>query len=229
MLPRFSSSHKTIALLVAFSLMQFYVVFALAAPGLMNETSGLLPVAPQAIKGRLATRGNQPVSVNGNNQTSGATILSGSTIETGDGVGATINLGSLGSIDIAPNSKVTVEFSNGQIKVMILQGCAIVRNKQGTSAQIYTEKGLATSNDSTQKQASVLDVCFPSGAPAAIVNQGAAANAGSGAGAGAAGTGGGLSPGELTAILLGGGAAIAVPVALHRGRNPSPGTPRGAP
>jgi hypothetical protein len=230
MKPRGSSSHKAIALLVLFSFMQFYVVFALAGPSLTSETTALLPAAPQAITARLTTRGNQPVSVNGNNVTSGATILSGATIETGDGVGATVNLGPLGSIDIAPNSKVLVEFSAGQIKVTILQGCAIARNKKGTFAQVYTDKGLATSNDSTQKQAGVLDVCFPSGAPGPIVNQGAAANAGAGSGMGSGTTaGGGLSNGEWAAIILGGAAAVGVPVALHRGRNPSPGTPRGSP
>jgi hypothetical protein len=221
MQPRGSSSHKAIALLIVFSFMQFYVVFALAGPSLTSETTMLLPAAPQAITARLTTRGNQAVSVNGNNVSSGATILSGATIETPDGVGATINLGPLGSIDIAPNSKVMVEFSNGHVKVTIIQGCAIVRNKRGTFAEIYTEKGLATSNDANQKQAAVLDVCFPSGAPGPIVNQGAAANAG----AGAASAGGGLSPVALGAIIIGGGTAIAVPVALTRGSNPSPSAP----
>jgi hypothetical protein len=224
MKPRDSSSHKAMALLIVFSFMQFYVVFALAGPSLTGETTTmLLPAAPQAVMGKLVTRGNKPVSVNGNNVTSGATILSGATIETGDGVGASVNLGPLGTIDIAPNSKVMIEFSNGQIKVTIIQGCAIVRNKKGTYAQLYTEKGQAASNDPNQKQAAVLDVCYPSGAPSPIVNQGAAANAG--AGAGAAGAGGGLPPVALAAIILGGGAAIAVPAALTRGGNPSPARP----
>jgi len=219
MKPRGSSSHKAIALLIVFSFMQFCVVCALAAP---------TPTLPQAITARLTTRGNQSVSVNGNNVSSGATILSGATIETGDGVGATINLGSLGTIEIAPNSKVLVEFSNGKIKVTIIQGCAIIRNKRGTFAELYTEKGLATSNDASQKQAAVLDVCYPSGAPSPIVNQGAAANAGAGAGV-PVGGGGGLSNAAWTALILGGAAGVGIPVALHRGRNPSPGTPRGAP
>jgi hypothetical protein len=209
-------SYKAIALLIVLSFLQLYVVSALAAPMLSTETA-MPPVPPQAITARLTTRGNQPVMVNGNSANTGATILSGATIETGDGVGATINLGPLGTIEIAPNSKVLVEFSNGRIKVTIIQGCAIVRNKKGTVAEVYTDKGLATSNDANQKQAGVLDVCYPSGAPSPIVNQGAAANAGAGAGA----AGGGLSKGALTALLLGGAAAIGIPVALHRGDNPS--------
>jgi hypothetical protein len=209
-----SSSHKAIALLIVFSLMQLYVVSALAAT-----------MPPQTITGRLVTRANQSISVNGNNVSSGATILSGATIETPDGAGATISLGPLGSIDIAPNSKVTVEFSNGHVKVTITQGCAIVRNKKGTFAELYTEKGLATSNDASQKQAAVLDVCYPSGAPNPIVNQGAATNAGAGAGVPDV-VAGGISNGALTAIILGSAAGIGIPVALlGRGSNPSPGAP----
>jgi hypothetical protein len=214
MKPKGSSSHKAIALLIVFSLIQLYVVSALAAT-----------MPPQTITGRLVTRANQSISVNGNNVSSGATILSGATIETPDGVGATINAGPLGSIDIAPNSKVTIEFTNGHVKVTITQGCAIVRNNRGTFAEIYTEKGLATSNDASQKQAAVLDVCYPSGAPNPIVNQGAAANAGAGAG-GPDVVAKGLSNVALTAIILGSAAGIGIPVALlNRGDNPSPGAP----
>lgn len=221
MTPRDSSSHKTIALLIVFSLLQFYVVFALAAPTISNLTN--VPKAPQGITGRLATRGNQNVLVNGNSARTGATVLSGATIETGDSVGATINLGRLGVVDVAPNTKALIEFSDGQIKVTIIQGCAIVRNKQGTYAQIYTDKGLAASNDQNLKPASTLDVCYPSGSPAPIINQGAAANAGAGAG-GAVGTG--VSTEVLTAIILGGVGAVGIPIALaHRGNNPSPSSP----
>jgi hypothetical protein len=221
-----SISRQALVLLLVFSCVQFYVVFARGGANPSSERP-----APQAITGRLTTRGNQPVTVNGNPATTGATIMSGATIETGDQVGATIDLGPLGSIELAPNTKVQIEFSDGQIKVTIIQGCAIVRNKKGISAQVYTEKGLAASNDPNQKPEGALDVCLPVGAPAPIVNQGAAANAGAGAGAGgagAAGGGGGLFGLGTTATfaILGGGAfaAVTLPLALS-GSNPSPTTP----
>ena len=244
-----SKALKVTALMLALSMAQAYVLAGSTKaienilPGaqlLMPEVSMLPALPPQAIKARLTTRGNQPVSVNGNNVTSGATILSGATIETGDGVGATINLGPLGSIDIAPNSKVTVEFSSGQIKVTIFQGCAIVRNKKGASAQVYAGDKLVTSNNQNQKQAGVLDVCMPAGAPAAIVNQGAAGVAGAGSGSGgagaaaAAGAGGGSGIGPSFGKIflfglpvIGSATALAVIVPCRRGRNPSPGVPRG--
>lgn len=217
MTSRGSSSHKAIVVLLVASLVQFYVVLALAAPGVSDETT--LALAPQSSPmGRLATRDNQPIMVNGLSVRSGATIMSGATIETGDGVGASIDVPGMGVIDIAPNSKVTVEFVNGELKVTIISGCAILRVKQGTHGQIITEKGVATSNDPNTKPAAVLDVCFPSGAPGPIVNQGAAANAG--AGAGAVG-GGGTNP-LVYVALLGGGGALAAILGSNRGDNPSP-------
>src|SRR4051812_15748600 len=143
MKPRSTSSRKFTALFLAFSLLQLYTLMALAA------------VPPQTL-GRLTTRGNQPVQVNGNSVTSGATVPSGATIATGDGVGATINLGPLGVIELAPNTQVSITYSNGQIKVMVTQGCLIVRNKQGTYAEIDTAQGKVASNDPNQKPASVL-------------------------------------------------------------------------
>ena len=77
-----SSALKFTAILLTFSLLQLYTVMA---------TGALLP---QTL-GRLTTRGNQPVQVNGNRVTSGATVMTGATISTGDGVGASINLGPL--------------------------------------------------------------------------------------------------------------------------------------
>lgn len=225
---------KAMALILAFSVAQ--AAFALPKGGALRAA---LARAPQAITARLTTRGNQPVVVNGNNVSSGATILTGSTIETGDQVGATINLGPLGSLDLAPNTKVQISYDNqGNVKVTLLQGCAILRTTKNANGSIDTSQG--TAGENKKGTGGILDVCFPQGATNPVVNQGAAANAGAGVGGGpaaaapAAGGGGGGLFGLGTAAdvaIIGGGlaAAIGIPVALHRGRNPSPGTPRGAP
>src|SRR5256885_7003745 len=125
---RSSSSLKFTAILLTFSLLQLYIVMANGA------------VMPQTL-GRLTTRGNQPVQVNGNSVVSGATIPSGATIVTGDGVGATINLGPLGTVELAPNTQVAIVYSDGQLKVTVVQGCVITRNKKGTYAEIDTAQG----------------------------------------------------------------------------------------
>ena len=215
---------KATALFLVLSIFQVFVIGVSAAP------------APQGdVTGKLRTAKNQTVSVNGNPASNGQTIMSGASIETPAGVGATINLGSLGSIDLAPGSRADVTFSDGQMRVMLTQGCAIVRTRQGTYGEVATAQGKATSNDADRKEATTLDVCYPAGAPAPIINQGAAANAGAGAGTvAAAGGGAGATAGGVgTGWIVLGGAAIASAIALaiivpcRRGRNPSPGEPRG--
>src|SRR5215210_1162732 len=108
-------------------------------------------------QGRLTTRGNNPVTVNGTSARSGETIFTGQSIQTPEGVGATVNLPGIGRVDIAPNTNLTVSFEAGKVHVALVSGCVI----------------------------DVCSSATPGGAP--IVGQGAASAAGAGAsGAGAA-------------------------------------------
>lgn len=200
---------KALALLLVLSLLPFSSGTALAA---MQAT------------GKLFTRGNQAITVNGIPTNGGATILSGAAIETGDQIGATIDLGPLGSVDIAPNTKLQLVFnSDGTITVTLVEGCLILRVKQGTYGVINTSTGLVAHNDSTQKQAAMLDVCLPKGAPEPIVNQGAASNAGAGAGT----TGGTIAEEGLSGAVVGtlvsgiAGVGLLALVLANRGDDPS--------
>jgi hypothetical protein len=226
---------KAFTLILALSVAQVGVQATFAGPSAGARNAAPAP-APQAITARLTTRGNQAIVVNGNNVTSGATILTGATIETGDQVGATINLGPLGSLDLAPNTKVQLEYDDqGNVKVKLIQGCAILRTKKNANGQIDTDQGTAGKNE--KGKGGALDVCFPQGSNQPIVNQGAAANAGAGSGGaapaaatgGAAAGGGGLfglgTAADIAIIAGGAAAAIGIPIALHRGNNPSPSTP----
>jgi hypothetical protein len=204
---RFPGAYQVAALALVVTLMNLFVGTALAAPR-----------RPQA-SGKLTTTNNQPILVNGNSAGNGATILTGATIETGDQVGATIDLGPLGTVDIAPNTKIQIEFDqNGKLKVTLIEGCVIVKPKKGNHGEIYTPDGKqVTHNDEQTLPAAVLDVCFPKGAPGPIVNQGAAANAGAGAG------GGGLSNEAVFGIVGGiGGTIITAIILANRGDDPSP-------
>jgi hypothetical protein len=227
---------KALAIFLVFSLSQVYVHATLAGPPVLKRGEGAT-LMPQAITARLTTRGNQAISVNGTSAATGATLLTGATIETGDGVGATINLGPLGTVDLAPNTKLELQFDNDGIKLRLISGCTVLRNKKGKKAEISTEQGIAIKDEgSTSTGAGVpLDVCFPAGAPNPIINQGAAANAGAGAGssaaaastAGSAGGGGlfGLGTAGTVALLGGIGAAIIIPIALTRGDDESASRP----
>ncbi|MDT5269589.1 MAG: hypothetical protein QOH49_1775 [Acidobacteriota bacterium] len=186
-------------------------------------------------QGRLTTRGNNPVTVNGNSAKSGETIFPGQSIQTPEGVGATVNLPGLGRVDIAPNSNLTLTFGDGKIDVVLVSGCAILTANKGTAGSL--EAG-GTPQRTEGDKGGVLDVCNSKMAGAApIAGQGAAAAAGAGAAGGAAtattaAAGGGLfglgtagTVGFITAAGVITAAAIIAP--CRRGPNPSPGDPRG--
>src|SRR5215210_986487 len=138
---------NALALFLIFALTQVYIQVNIAVPSVkVNGASSLPPQGGGQLTGKLITTNNQPVTVNGVSLDAGGTILSGATIEVPDGVGATIDLGPLGQIDLGPNTVVQIEFSDGKINVKVIKGCAVVKNKQGSESQTTTEKGVVGGN-----------------------------------------------------------------------------------
>src|SRR5712691_7655354 len=215
------------ALLLIFSVAQVYVQASFAKPDSKSDPAA----GSQQFAAILTTRGNQPITINGASAISGATVLTDATIETPEQVGATINLGSLGVLDIAPKTKLTLRFDhNGSVKVTLIQGCAILRARKNTTGEVDTPQGYAGATDPAT--GGVLNICFPPGTASPTVNAGAVAAAG--AGAGAAGSGDaapGVGPiagaGAGLGVIFGAigeGAMITSVVTLpcERGTNPSP-------
>src|SRR6266446_4678414 len=162
----------------------------------------LAPEPPPPITAILMTRGNRPITVNGGNALSGATILTGSIIETPDLVGGVITLGSLSNLEIEPNSKLKLEFDqNGNLKITVIRGCAAARTKKNVIAQIDTSQGVAGKTD--PKSRGFLGVCFPPGATAPTVTTAPAGAAASRAGLGALALIFLLGGGTTAGILLG--------------------------
>jgi len=187
---------KAILVLLLFTVAQIGVQIGFAEP---NPPAPPIPV-PQQLVARLITRNNQPISVNGNSAATGASIVTGATIETGNDQAATVNLGSLGTLDIAPNTKLILTFDeNGNVKVTVIRGCAILKTKKNTTGEVATEQGTAAKTDS--KKDGALDICFPPGASSPVVNQGAAAAAGAGAQAAVAGVAG-VTTTSITAPVI---------------------------
>jgi hypothetical protein len=218
------------ALFLVFSVAQVYVQASFARP----DSKSVPAAGSQQFAAILTTRGNQPITINGASVISGATVLTDATIETPDKVGATINLGSLGTLDVAPKTKLTLRFDqNRNVKVTLIQGCAILRARKNTTAEVDTPQGIAGTTDPAT--GGVLDICFPPGATAPTVNAGAVGAAGAGTGAAgsdgaaaaigrAAGYGGLTETAGVIIGAIGGGAMIAAVVTLpcDRGTNPSP-------
>ena len=200
------------------------LLFSITQIGLATKVTAI----PQQFIARLTTRNNQPITVNGLSANTGASIVTGATIETGADQSATVNLGPLGSLDIAPNTKLVLTYDDqGNVKALLIYGCAILTAKKKTTGEVATEQGSAGKTDPAA--GGVLDVCFPQGATAPTVNQGAAAGAGAGAAtapAAAAGGGGGLfglGRAATIAIFAGAGAVALTPLAFQD--NPSGSQP----
>ena len=215
---------KALAAFAMFAVAQISVQLGFAEPG-----PNALPPVPQQFIARLRTSGNRPITVNNNAAATGASLVTGAMIETGADQSATIDIGDF-TLDIAPNTRLRLDYDDqGRVKVFLISGCAIVRSKGKTEAEIQTADNV-TQGQTAKKKGGVIDVCFINGQ--ATVNQNAAANAGAGAGAGTAaagGGGGGLSSAAIAAIVLGGvGAAIITIVAVSDDDeqvNPSPSSP----
>jgi hypothetical protein len=187
------------AILLIFAVAQFYLQGTRAGTNAGATAAAVASIPGQGpALGKLTTRNNQPIIINGTNVASGGTVLSGSTIETPDNVGASIDLGPLGILDIAPNTKLKLEFDeNGKVKVTVIQGCVIFRAKQNVNAEVATEQQTVAQNDKKEK---ALDVCYWPGGSGLSVGQGAAAQAGAGTIGGT--TGGGLTATEWTLIVV---------------------------
>jgi hypothetical protein len=189
---------KALAMFLAFSFAQVYV-----QAGLPNPIPA--PGAPQrAITARLATKNNQPITVNGNSMGTGGTILTGATIETPDQVGATIDLGDAGVIELQPNSKIQLDFdANGNVRVKVIRGCAVTKKKTNVlpgEMEIYTD----TASEKTDKKRRHMGFCIlPNGGLSAF-------------------SAAGLSGLAIGGIVAGSAGGVIAGVALGRGSNPSP-------
>jgi hypothetical protein len=216
-----SKGLRAVVALVLFSLVQVGVQVGFAEPAAPTNP---IPI-PQQFIARLTTRNNQPITVNGNSAATGASIVTGATIETGADQSATVNLGSLGSVDIAPNTKLVLTYDDkGNVKVTLVVGCAILTAKKKTTGEVATEQqGTAAKTDPAK--GGILDICFPPGAAAPVVGQGAAAAAGAGAtaaSAAAASSGGLFGLGVPATVAIAGAitAVVITPIAVFQG-NPS--------
>ena len=142
---------RVIAALVVFSIAQISLQISLAEP-----TTTAIPIPPQTVA-RLTTRNNQPIRVNGLSAASGASILSGSTLETGADQSAKVNLGPLGTVEIGPNTKLVLTFDDqGNFKALVMAGCAKVSAKTKATGEIATDQGsLGKTNPATGGDLSV--------------------------------------------------------------------------
>lgn len=205
MKPRQIKALKALAVFLSFAFTQVYVSAALPGPA-----PGVVP--QQTLTARLTTRNNQPITVNGNSTGTGATILTGATIETPDQVGATIDLGDAGIVELEPNSKIQLDFDeNGNVRVKVIRGCAVNKKKANVlgGKELPGEMELYSDADSLKtdkKRRNVGGCLLPNG------------QLGSFGGAG-------LSSAAVAGIGIAGAGAAIIGVTLSRGGTSSAHTP----
>lgn len=196
---------SVLALLLVFCISQVYLGVSFAQPEAATAVSSAPASQVSDAPGILTTVGNKPITVNGTASITGTTILSGASIETPDGVGATVSLGFRGSLQIEPNAKLTLTFQVDRIDVLLLQGCVTLNANKGVTGEIDTSKEMVGKTD--PKADGVLRVCDPDAVRLAA----------------AAAPAGGLGKLALLAII-GGPAALIIPV-IKPGDNPSNSSP----
>ena len=144
---------KVLTVFLAFSFAQVYV-----QAGLPNPAPGAPP--QRSISARLITKNNQPITVNGNPVGTGGTILTGATIETPDQVGATIDLGEAGVVELQPGAKIQLDYDeNGNVRVKVMRGCAVTKKRSNVlpgEMEIYTD----TASEKTDKKRRNMGFCF---------------------------------------------------------------------
>ncbi|OLE53983.1 MAG: hypothetical protein AUG51_10185 [Acidobacteria bacterium 13_1_20CM_3_53_8] len=151
-----NSKHKkvtsAIALVLAVALSQVYVHANL--PDASGNTKS--PSNASAPFGKLTANYSNPtinsmVGVNDVAVESGATIFSGSRINTPEDVGAKIELGALGQVDIAPGSSLTLNFTTSNVAVNLDQGYATLTTNLGINGTLTTSAGAVEHTDITKR------------------------------------------------------------------------------
>jgi len=135
------------SLVVSFLCVQATISFASPATRVISAE---LTVSGQA------ARGEKPyVLVNGEEAFSGRTFFSNRNIATTETTSATISLGRLGRIDLAPSSSLNLEFSEGRIAGVLSTGSVSVVSSEGVSVKIDTPDDSVTNSENSPSRFTV--------------------------------------------------------------------------
>jgi hypothetical protein len=190
----------TVAALLIYSTLQLAGQAAFAG----GASSVASVSVPQQLVGRLSTRDNKPVMVNGLSAATGASVASGATIETKAEESASVNVGPLGRLDISPNTKVVLTFGPGELKALVNFGCVKLTALKNIRGEVATEQGTVGTTDPAT--GGVIENCQTGTTPAVV-------------GQGGGGVLFGLDLPQTIAVLTGGGLAALTPLFFQE--NPS--------
>lgn len=187
----------------------------------MFVTSSMTAFASSAknLMGELIVSGNAAVTVNGEAANTGRTVFSSNTITTPANASATINLGKLGQVELAPNSSMSLTFDENGISGTLLNGRVKVSGANEATANIITKNGSVVAE---ANQAKVFTVSFDANKTSVVSEAGTVTlnEGGTAVKVGQTGstTGGGFFGKNSTliyALIFGGAAAAVVLIAAN--------------
>lgn len=139
---------SAIALFLVFSVSQVYVYANLLAADASGKSAA---TATSMLAGKLSINGNKPIMVNGNSANSGTTILTGTQLHTPQAVAATVQLGALGVLDLAPETDLTLSFSDSKVNVTLTSGYATLTTNTGVNGSMTMPDGTTKVTDASNR------------------------------------------------------------------------------
>lgn len=142
---------KLLSTCLAVAIITTYSMVALASS---EKIAGELLVTGKAINGQ-----DPFVKINGENAQTGRSIFTGSTISTPENVSAVVNLGKSGKIELAPNTIMSLSFSEkgisgdlsaGRVTVLNAAESMIVKTAEGETVALNTGESVGTTNAKAQ-------------------------------------------------------------------------------
>jgi hypothetical protein len=95
----------------------------------------------KALLGKLVTMSNRPIIVNGAEAITGTIILSGAQLITPATSLATVQLDKVGTVTVAPNSSVMLNFDSTNVAVRIYSGDATLTTAKGVTGTVVGPNG----------------------------------------------------------------------------------------
>ncbi len=114
-------------------------VYVFAAGAIVPKSSE--SASAKVLLGKLVTTSNRPIIVNGAEAITGTVILSGAQLTTPAASLATVQLDSLGTVNIAPQSSVTLTFDSKSVALRILSGDATLSTVSGVKGSVVGPTG----------------------------------------------------------------------------------------
>lgn len=107
-------------------------------------------VAWSELTGKLRTQNNKAITVNSHKAKSGTSVPSGSDIQCPEKIGATVELGALGRIDMAAKTDLRLGFDAYGVTVHLRSGYVVLTTNKGIAGIVTTSEGKMLRTDSSK-------------------------------------------------------------------------------